>query len=287
MRDKLAALCGFVFVGAGICSAQTRPGPSQAALSTVYCSGFVTDQKVPDATRLVSAEQSNVKLVFSRGDYVYINRGQDKGVRVGDRYSVVRAERDPLEVQWFKWQDKLLKAMGTHYVDAGQLRVVNVLPKVAVAEVTLSCNFMERGDIVLPFEERPQPTFKDASTFDHFAPVSGKPVAMVVQAREYNQSAGQGTTVYVNLGTEKGVKVGDYFRVFRYQGTLAETAPQTKDFQDRLYGFGSSPGRYLWNDLPREVLGEGIVINVSHNSSTVFITYSSQTVYAGDYVEIE
>jgi hypothetical protein len=54
-----------------------------------------------------------------------------------------------------------------------------------------------------------------------------------------------------------------------------------------MYGFGSSPGRYNWNDLPREVLGEGIVLNVSRNSSTVFITYSSQTIYAGDYVEIE
>jgi hypothetical protein len=54
-----------------------------------------------------------------------------------------------------------------------------------------------------------------------------------------------------------------------------------------LYGFGSSPGRYNWNDLPREVLGEGIVINVSRNSSTVFVTYSSAGVYAGDYIEIE
>jgi hypothetical protein len=146
---------------------------------------------------------------------------------------------------------------------------------------------MERGDIVVPFEERPQPTFKDAGTFDHFAPISGKPVAMVVQAREHNQTGGQGTTLYVNLGTDKSVKVGDYFRVFRYQGSMAETVSQTKDYQDRLYGFGSSPGRYMWNDLPREVLGEGIVINVSRNSSTVFITYSSQTVYAGDYVEVE
>jgi hypothetical protein len=83
------------------------------------------------------------------------------------------------------------------------------------------------------------------------------------------------------------VKVGDYFRIFRYQGTLADLVAQTKGFQDRLYGFGSSPERYNWNDLPREVLGEGIVINVSRNSSTVFVTYSSAGVYAGDYVEIE
>jgi hypothetical protein len=285
MRAKLAALSLSVFIGAGICSAQTAP--PQASYSTVYCSGFVSDQRVPDATRLVSGEQSNVKILFARGDYVTINRGQDKGVRVGDRYSVVRAERDPLEVNWFKWQAKLMKAMGLHYLDAGQLRIVNVQAKTAIAEVTLSCDYMQRGDIVLPFQERPEPTFRDPSAFDHFAPISGKPVAMVVQSRDYQQSAGQGNTFYANLGTDKGVKVGDYFRIFRYQGTLAEMAPQTKGFQDHLYGFGSSPGRYNWNDLPREVLGEGIVINVSRNSSTVFVTYSSEDIYTGDYIEIE
>lgn len=180
-----------------------------------------------------------------------------------------------------------MKAMGTHYLDNGLLRVVNVQPKVSIAEVTMSCDYMQRGDIVLPFQERPEPTFKDSSTFDHFAPVSGKPVAMIVQSKDYQQSAGSGSTVYVNLGTDKGVKVGDYFRVFRYQGTLAELAPQTKGYQDRIYGFGSSPTRYNWNDLPREVLGEGIVLNVSRNSSTVFITYSSIDMYTGDYVELE
>jgi hypothetical protein len=285
MRAKIAALSIFVFMGAGICSAQTAA--TQADYSTVYCSGFVSDQKVPDATRVVSGEQSNVKVLFGRGDYVTINRGQDKGVRVGDRYSVVRPESDPSGVNWFKWQVKLLKAMGTHYLDAGQLRVVNVQSKTATAQVTLSCDYMQRGDIALPFQERPEPTFKDAGAFDHFAPVSGKPVAMVVQARDYQQSAGQGNTVYVNLGTNKGVKVGDYFRIFRYQGTLVELAPQTKGFQDRLYGFGSSPGRYNWNDLPREVLGEGIVLNVSRNSSTIFVTYSTADIYTGDYVEVE
>jgi hypothetical protein len=54
-----------------------------------------------------------------------------------------------------------------------------------------------------------------------------------------------------------------------------------------MYGFGSAPKRYAWNDLPREVLGEGIVLNASHNSSTVMITFNSVEIYAGDYVELE
>lgn len=285
MRAKFAALCICALVSAGVCSAQTSP--TQAGYSTVYCSGFVTDQRVPDAIRLISGEQSSTKITFTRGDYVYMNRGSDQGVRVGDRYSVVRAEGDPSGVPWFKWQVKLMRAMGTHYLDAGQLQVVNVLSKTAIAQVSMSCSYMQRGDIVLPFQDRPAPAFKEPGPFDHFAPVSGKRTAMVVQTKDFQQSAGAGSTIYVNLGTAQGVKVGDYFRIFRYQGSLAETVAQTKGYQDRVYGFGAAPQRYNWNDLPREILGEGIVLNVSKNSSTVFITFSSVDIYTGDYTELE
>jgi len=253
----------------------------------VNCSGFVTDQKVSEEFRLVSGEQSNYKLTFTGGDYVYINRGQDKGVRVGDRFFVVRADDYVGRTQWFKWQDKLMRAMGTQYIDAGQVRVVNVQPKVAIAQIIFSCDYMQRGDIVLPYQERPIPPFKEAATFDHFAPVSGKPMAMVVAGKDHSAALGKNSTVYINLGSNQGVKTGDYFRIFRYQGSTAETVPQTKDYQFTMYGFGSAPQRYSWNDLPREILGEGIVFSVSRNSSTVMITVSSSEIYAGDYVEIE
>jgi hypothetical protein len=177
--------------------------------------------------------------------------------------------------------------MGTPYLDAGQVRVVNVLPKVSVAQVTFSCEYMQRGDIALPYQDRPTPPFKGAEAFDHFAPVSGKPVAMVVAGKQNADLYGKNSTVYVNLGSGQGVKVGDYLRIFRYQGSRAETVPQTKDFQFMMYGFGSAPQRYEWNDLPREILGEGLVLNVSRNSSTMMITLTSGQIYAGDYVEIE
>ena len=47
----------------------------------------------------------------------------------------------PIDVQWFKWQDKLMKAMGTFYKDVGQLKVVNVQPNVSTAEVTFVCDY--------------------------------------------------------------------------------------------------------------------------------------------------
>jgi len=295
MRANAAGLCLSLFFGASACLGQNAPfanTPTSKAVTqpwntTVYCSGFFTNEKVSDELRLVTGEQSEYKITFSVADTVFLSKGASQGVKEGDKFSVVREYKDALKVPWFKWQDKLTNAMGTHYVDLGLLEVVKVLPNMAIAKVSASCEMMQRGDIVRPFVERPIGPFRDAAAFDNLAPVSGRPVAMVVRGRDTAQMSGRFDTIYVNLGTSQGVKVGDYFRIFRYQGTRAETIPVEKDFQDRLYGFGTNPKKYSWNDLPREVLGEGIVLNASPNSSTVLITVSRNEVYAGDYVEIE
>jgi hypothetical protein len=269
--------------------ASTQPVASAASpdFSAVYCSNFVTTDLPADDARVISGEESNSKVVFSLRDYVYINRGSSQGVHVGDRYSVFREDHDVVDVQWFKWQQRLMKAMGTLYKDAGQLKVVNVQPNVSTAEISFSCGYVERGDIIRPWQERPSPPYKPAEKFDRFAPVSGKSVGMIVVGKDFSQAYGRFQTVYVNLGVNQGVKVGDYLRMFRYQGSSSESVPNFEDFQYKMYGFGSTPTAYQWNDLPREILGEGIVLNVSPNSSSVLITQSHIEIFAGDYAEIE
>lgn len=290
MLAKSANLCLVLLLGAGISAAQRSEAvqkANQPDATQINCAGFYSDQQVGGDTHLISGEESVIKLGWSAGDYVHISRGTNQGVREGDLFTVVRSEADPLKLAWFKWQPKLSKAMGAQYIDLGQLKVVKVQPKVAIAQVTFSCGPMQRGDIVLPYQPRPIGPFKDKSAFDIFAPVSGKPVAMIVTAKDRAQALGQGDTVYVNLGSVQGVKLGDYFRVFRYQGTRAELAPTEKDYQYKLYGYGSAPQRYEWNDLPREIIGEGIVLSVSKNSSSVLLTFTRKQAYLGDYVEVE
>ena len=117
MRARIAVLSLSVFLGAAVSSAQNAsPGCPAAATdySSVNCSGFVSGpesaRRDPDRLRRAIKLQD---YLWSRGDNVHINRGQDKGVRVGDRFSVMRPEEDPNRVPWFKWQSKLLQAMGT------------------------------------------------------------------------------------------------------------------------------------------------------------------------------
>src|ERR1700675_298727 len=188
-----------VVMAAGLAEAQEPPRvPSE---SDLYCTGLATDQAVPYDTYLISGENASYKSTFQQGDPVYINHGADQGVKVGDVFEVMRPVSDPMEYsKWFKWQPQLIKAMGTMYADIGQVRVVRVQAKVSIAEPKLTCDLMQRGDIVRPIAARPAPAYHDAK-FDPFAPPSGKKTAMVVTTNHYGQIAGPGTIVFVNLGS--------------------------------------------------------------------------------------
>ena len=270
----------------------------------IYCSGMVTNGGVSRSTQIVSGEQSLYKITFDEGDYVYINKGSSKGVKVGDVFSVMRPVSDygktpadsflpavPVsdfnDIQWFSAQMGLLHAMGQMWEDEGRIKVVVANPNNSIAQITNSCDFMERGDIVEPFEDRPVPQLKSEANFDRFAPPSGKPKARVVTGEGYRSASGTNDIVYVNLGTKQGVKVGDYLRIYRYQSNGDSGVYQTPNMGTDVEGFGKASGHYSAKALPREVLGEGIVLRATPTASTVLITMSLREIYAGDFCELE
>jgi len=290
MKRRILSLClslGTIsLLSAGVARAQKEP--TTPTEDDMYCSGGFTSEPVPHDTYIIAPEQAELRITATAPDYVTINKGSDKGVSVGDQFLVIRAETDPVgNEMWFRGQSSLMRAMGTYYADLGRLRVVSVQAKTSIAQVMHSCEWMQRDDIVLPYVERPAPLFHPVTQFDIFAPPSGKPVAMLVATKHFGQTVGFGGTVYVNLGAKQGLQVGDYVRVFRREGETRETTYQDRNTAYQMYGFGTDPQHYTWNDLPREVLGEGIVVRVSPNSATVLLTHTRREVFAGDYVEVE
>ena len=252
----------------------------------IYCSGMVTDQPVARETYVISGENSDYKSTFAPGDPVYINRGADQGVKIGDVFEVIRPVHDQGRVKWFKYQPQLMQAMGTTYADIGRVHVIQVQQKTSTAEISLGCDLMQRGDIVQPFQPRPFPAFHNIK-FDPFAPPSGNKTGMVVTTKDFGMLSGAGRIVYVNLGSAQGIQVGNYFRIFRYQGSRNDSVYQPRDTTYKVYGFGSAPVAYQWDNLPRQVVGEGIVLRTGPNSSTVLLTDTRIGVYVGDYVELE
>jgi hypothetical protein len=268
-------------------SAQAQHVPDSPSQHDMYCSGVVTTQALPGDFYVISGPESSTRVTYQQGDAVFLNRGANQGIKIGDEFQVTRAVKDPLNQEWFSWQHSLLRAMGRTYADIGHLRVVAVQPATSIAEIVSSCEIMQRGDLVQAFAERPAPMYKPAETFDKYAPDNGKTKAMIVITKGFGQVAGAEATVYVNLGTAQGVKVGDYFRIYRYQGTHDEAVYQTRGTAHKVYGYGATPVSYNWSDLPRDVLGEGIVVRVGPNASTVLITLSQREIFVGDYVELE
>jgi len=270
--------------------AQAAPAAPAAPLTTqqdVYCSGMMTTASVSRSTKIISGEQSLYKISFYEGDYVYINRGADKGVKVGDIFSVMRPVDNWTGIPWFLSQDRLMHEMGQMWEDEGRLKVIDVRPKVSVAQIMNgTCNFMQRGDVVEPFVEREVPEFKSEAGFDRLAAPSGKKKGRVVVTKGYGIASGTNDIVYVNLGSKQGVKAGDYLRIYRYQDNEDSNVWQTPNMGTDVEGYGSGPA-FSPKQLPREILGEGIVLRAMPNAATVLVTLSLREIYDGDHCEIE
>ena len=296
MRRKIV-LAGLILgLSAVITSAQDKQ--RMAIPGDMYCSGLVTTESIPHDTYVITGEQSNYKITFDDGDYVYINKGASQGVKVGDEFSAVRPVKDPFGIEWTKWQNAILHKMGTVWEDEARVRVIVAQANVSIAQVEHACDYVQRGDTLLPFTERALPPLKSEANFDRFAPPDGKPMAMVIIGKKFQAQVGTNDVVYVNLGQSQGVHVGDYFRVFRYQGTQHDTVFQTPRYafdaefgsavpDAGIYGFGAAGKKWDWSNTPREVLGEGLVLRTGPNSSTLLLTFTLREIFPGDYVELE
>jgi hypothetical protein len=296
MRGKTVFSGLVLALSATVTFAQSKPVVPNPG--TIYCSGIVTTENVPRSTYVITGEESNYRIVYNVGDDVFINRGSDDGIKAGDEFQVVRPVADPYVIRWTEWEQRILHKMGTVWADEGSLKVIAARPKVSIARVQNACEFIQRGDVVLPFMERATPEIKIENHFDRYAPANGKPMAMVITGKNFIAAMGNQDVAYVNLGAGQGVKVGDYFRIFRYQGTQHETVYQTPRYafdqefgmgvkDVHIVGFGSVPGKWNWSNVPREDIGEGVVLRTAPNSSTVLITFSLTEIYPGDYVELE
>ena len=271
-------------------AAQGYEPPTQANHKDVYCSGFVASSPLPANLRIVMAEDRVGGVLYSQYDYIYLSQGRNGGGSVGQRYQVVRPVNDPNPVQAFDRQQPIFKAIGQLYMDLGWVEVTQVHETTATALVQEACEGLNAGDVLIPFENRPVPEYKPSVTFDRFAPMQSRGEATLMMGKDFGSAFGQGDVVYINLGTSQGVKVGDYFRAYRYgSGTIYEGyrkagQGQMRQLRGMPYGYELPKMR---KDLPREVLGEVFVVRVDSNASTGVVTLSLREMHAGDFVELE
>jgi hypothetical protein len=266
--------------------------------SDLYCAGFISKQTLPDANYVAGGVQTPTTTKFTRGDIIFL---QGTGYSTGTEYEIVRALRDVNEYETFPGQKKLLKETGQPYQEVGRVKIIDTRSKVAIAQIEYACDGANPGDTAIPFVEKQLVAFHAPVHFDQFLPRDNRLTGRIVMGKDFDAELGTGHKLYINLGANQGVKIGDYFRAVRryetdlkdpvdslsFKAAIAEdTQKKTPSFDPAMFTKGNGPVIHV-RDLPRRAVGEIVIIGVTNTTATGMVVFSTEDMHAGDHVELD
>jgi hypothetical protein len=221
--------------------------------SDVYCFSRLYSNETVFPFSIRSSERVGMQDHFSEGDVLYIDGGTNQGVNPGDRFFILTHRRNLRHpVSGFQ--------MGTIYDQMGQLRILCSQEDTAIAEITLACDPVSIGDVLLPFTPVPVPLVVDPDPTDRCDEPNGKPTGYIVFSRDDVIEIGTGHLVFVDLGTAEGLYPGMFATVFRDNPVAG---------------------------MPRLVLGEVGFLTVEEGYSTAKITRGWRPLWEGDRIELK
>src|SRR5271169_6333998 len=257
----------------------------------IYCAGFLTRDRIPDANYVNGGLQTPTSTKFETGELVYL---AGTGYQAGQVYSIVREMRDVNEYEIYPGQRKVLAAAGRPYGEIGRVRIVDTRSHSAIAQVEFSCDPINPGDVAVPFVEKTAVTFHVPGHFDRFAPANGKLTGRIVLGKDFDTVLGAGMKLYMNVGANQGVKVGDYFRVVRsytadlknpvdslsFKTSISEdTQVHSPTFEADRLTKGKGINIHV-GDLPRRAVGEVVVVGTTPTSASAMVVFALEDVYA-------
>ncbi len=210
----------------------------------LYCSFYMHEEgkALPD-TWIVGAERMNEKVQLTDADLVYLNKGKNEGLEMGQLFEVIGMEEKVPPYGWVMQR-------------CGRARVVRLDDAVAVAKIERACADIRVGDFLVPYEEKEGEIAKDKG-FGWMDPNTGKHGEVIYIDTGYHISA-SGQWALINMGRQQCIQIGDQLTVFH------QARP----------------------DLPREAIGNMIVVDVRGATSTVKILSCRDSVEVGNEVQI-
>ena len=264
--------------------------PSGPKYNQLYCSGFITRQAIPRSSFVMGAKESPHADRFSSRETLFL-RGSD--LAPGSRYSIVRQISDPNRQDSSPEERSRLAGLGDLYEDIGWVTVASVDHGTAIATFDYSCSTAVPGDILVPFQERPQFTFRQPEpSLDSFRFGSAAVKGHILGSRDFDGLLGTGNIVYTDFGSAKGVQPGDYLVISRgYASDDLNKVDRASEYLPR----GAEPSAVHNVDvphdsdklLPNHILGEMLVLYVTPEASTALITRVAAEVELGDRVQLE
>lgn len=216
---------------------------------------FVTPREVAESGSLVAAFEE--KRWLSTADKAYARFKSSADLVPGETYVVYRTTREikhPVTGELLGYQTKLL----------GTAKATKVDDKAVTVEIGVTNDIIERGDLLGPWTEKfLRPVQQRPNGRDLAGHIVGSQVDILTMV-------GESHVVFVDKGRADGVEEGNVFRVVR-AGDPYRAA------------FGTIPHD---PSLPKEIIGDLLVIDVKETTSTALVTRSLRELAIGDKVEM-
>jgi hypothetical protein len=276
----------------------------------IYCAGFVSEQPIQADTRIVGSLNEVREYFLVNNAHVYMNKGKAQGVQVGEIYHIVRPVGPfyhPFKNRSYTKSLSHGQKLGYMNEEYGFARVIAVQDNTATLEITEACAEARLGDALVKYDKPQIPEQRAFTPLDPLSVPTGKTTGQIIYARHDHEQLTASDVVILDIGEKAGVKVGDYFTIFREQGSDGintyrddETAPKRSNSDsDRFHGNPYSilhpsinkevlTKKYPGKVLPRTVVGELVVTRVEGTTATAIITRTQNgEVYVGDHAELQ
>lgn len=189
-------------------------------------------------------QTSGNRRLLGKGDLIYLTPSQDGAIALGDVLTVYRPVHEvfhPLDRRY----------MGNLYNIVGLVEVIDDLERPVTVKVLRAYGSVLPGDLVMKFTGLPRPAPRlPEEVFDG--------VGMIVDVPPSHTLIAQGHVVYIDRGSNDGLRPGDELMVFR------ET-----------------------QRLPRRTIGELKVLTVEPETAAAVITISKFIHLRGDRFELK
>ena len=214
--------------------------------------GFLLEKELQPAGYIIATDHD--RLMVGEEDVVYTDIGKKFGAKTGDTFSIFKkmnAVKDPATNDLIGWR---VASLGT-------LNLVELKAKNSKALITQSYSEIGTGAYLMPYRERRREVaLKAASKFLR---------GYIVESRDGNITIGSGDCAYVNLGKSNGLKIGNLLYVVRPVQA------------DKFKANGEI------GELPMNVIGAMVVVEIGEKTSTCLIVKSTEAIYRGDKVELK
>jgi hypothetical protein len=259
---------------------------SSVSHADLYCAGFITRDKYSRERYVAGGLNSPDVTGFVRGDIIYLD-GAD--YESGTRISLIRQVKDPDLMKPFPMR-KLRQSFDL-FSELGYADVIEMRGGIAVAKVEFSCDAILPGDLVVPFVQKAPVSVRRTTEVNFFPAQKPTLSGQVLGMQDFDQFVGTGRKIYFNLGSEQGVKPGDYFLLTRTYSRNEMDVAEALLLKSGMYDdtrVNAAPTREdSVEKLPRHVVGELVVLEVTSAGSTGMITFSKEEIHPGDTVQAE